>query len=511
MSNCVRMFENLLISTLRLLIRFSGNSKGNTAIMFGICCIPLVASAGAAIDFTRALNLKHNLNAAIDAAALAAGSAVTLTTEQKIEYAKEVLEANFLESEHAHIDEPTFQVDDTTVIINVTGTLDTFLLGVVGIDQIPITTSNEVTLQSKKLEVVMVLDNTGSMSGSKISSLKSAAEDLVEILFEGDNAEDLVKVGLVPFAASVNIGSDKLGSGWMDVNAQSSTHGENFEAGTNLFTLYDDIDNKSWNGCVEARPEPYDTTDAVPSSGNGDSLFVPYFYPDEPDWSAANANGYWYPRNYLNDGFPSSNTDVEERQQDPDKYDGAWISGSGPHYLCSVPSILALTNDEDDVNDKIDDMVASGSTNIPTGLAWGWRVVSPDEPFSEGVDYDDEDVIKAIVLLTDGENWVGNLNNHNKAYYNAYGYVGNGRLGTTDSGDAKDELDTRTATLCENIKNEGITLYTLTFDLDNGPIKDIMQACATTPGHYYDASDSSALAESFNAIATDLSNLRLSK
>ena len=297
----------------------------------------------------------------------------------------------------------------------------------------------------------------------------------------------------------------------MDLNAQSSTHGENFVAGTNLFNLYNDIDNKSWNGCVEARPAPYDTTDIEPSAGNGDSLFVPYFYPDEPDWRAANAHGYWYPRNYLNDGFPRRNTNVEERQRDTDKYDGAWISGSGPHYLCSVPSILPLTNDEYDINDKIDDMIASGSTNIPTGLAWGWRVISPDEPFTEGVDYDDEDVIKAIVLLTDGENWVGNLNNHNRAYYNAYGYVGNGRLGTTDPGDAKDELDNRTSILCENIKNEGITLYTLTFDLDDGPIKDVMQACATTPGHYYDASDSTALAESFNAIATDLSNLRLSK
>ena len=497
------------VSKFNLIGDFLKCKKGNTAIIFGICCIPLMASAGAAIDFTRALNLKHNLNAAIDAAALAAGSAVTLSAEQKIEYAKEVLEANFMESRYAHIDEPTFVVDEQMVTISVTGTLDTFILGVVGIDQIPITTTNEVTLQSKELEVVMVLDNTGSMSGSKISSLKNAAEDLVEILFEGDNAEELVKVGLVPFAASVNIGSGN--TGWMDQNAQSSTHGENFVAGTNLFNLYNDIDNKSWNGCVEARPAPYDTTDVEPSAGNGDSLFVPYFYPDEPDWRAANAHGYWYPRNYLNDGFPRRNTNVEERQKDTDKYDGAWISGSGPHYLCSVPSILALTNDEYDINDKIDDMIASGSTNIPTGLAWGWRVISPDEPFTEGVDYDDEDVIKAIVLLTDGENWVGNLNNHNRAYYNAYGYVGNGRLGTTDPGDAKDELDNRTSILCENIKNEGITLYTLTFDLDDGPIKEIMQACATTPGHYYDASDSTALAESFNAIATDLSNLRLSK
>ena len=156
-------------------------------------------------------------------------------------------------------------------------------------------------------------------------------------------------------------------------------------------------------------------------------------------------------------------------------------------------------------------MIASGSTNIPTGLAWGWRVISPGEPFTDGVDYDDDETIKAIVLLTDGENWLGNLNNHNKAYYNAYGYVANGRLGTSNPSDAKDELDNRTAELCENIKAEDVTIYTLTFDLGNGPIKDLMEACATSPSHYYDANNSSELAESFSAIATDLSNLRISK
>ena len=51
-----------------------------------------------------------------------------------------------------------------------------------------------------------------------------------------------------------------------------------------------------------------------------------------------------------------------------------------------------------------------------------WIVLSPEVPFTEGVEYDDEDTVKAIVLLTDGENWLGNLNNHNKAYYNAYGW-----------------------------------------------------------------------------------------
>ena len=35
---------------------------------------------------------------------------------------------------------------------------------------------------------------------------------------------------------------------------------------------------------------------------------------------------------------------------------------------------------------------------------WGWRVISPGAPFTEGSAYNDDKFVKAIILLTDGEN-----------------------------------------------------------------------------------------------------------
>jgi len=174
-----------------------------------------------------------------------------------------------------------------------------------GINQVTVNAFTEVTLNEKQIELIMVLDNTGSMGWSgKLNALKTAASTLVDsLMVSNQNAavnED-VKIGLVPFAAAVNIGADKLNSGWIDVLALSSIAGEDFQPGTNVLNLYNQIQNRSWNGCVRARPTPFDTQDTAP--GGGDTLWVPYFAPDEPDfWSYYNryASDSGYSGSYYN-------------------------------------------------------------------------------------------------------------------------------------------------------------------------------------------------------------------
>ena len=57
------------------------------------------------------------------------------------------------------------------------------------------------------LEVVLVLDNTGSMaSNGKIFALKDAAQDLIDVLFGDETQPEKLRVGLVPFVTTVNIG-----------------------------------------------------------------------------------------------------------------------------------------------------------------------------------------------------------------------------------------------------------------------------------------------------------------
>ena len=117
-----------------------------------------------------------------------------------------------------------------------------------------------------------------------------------------------------------------------------------------------------------------------------------------------------------------------------------------------------------------------------------------------------------MILLTDGENTIAPRNNHNKSYYTAYGYLAKARLGTTSSYTAVQTLNSKTADLCENIKNAGIRLYTITFDLaNNSTVQNLMRNCASSPAMYFNSPTNEELRNAFQMIAGDLSKLRLSK
>ena len=62
----------------------------------------------------------------------------------------------------------------------------------------------------------------------------------------------------------------------------------------------------------------------------------------------------------------------------------------GPNWGCPRP-IVPLTGDKTTIETAIDSMLAYYSTGtfIPTGLVWGWHVLSPTEPFTEGVEPSD--------------------------------------------------------------------------------------------------------------------------
>ena len=476
----------------------------------------MVAAAGLAIDYNRALAVQEKLGLALDAAALAVGSSLETDTQILEDIAQKYFEANYPELASEVGGSLNVAITNSTVTITAAANVPTAIVKVLGINYVPVTADTEVTKETKGTEVVLVLDNTGSMNSSnKIGALKQASTELVNIAFGEQETPELLKFALVPFSSAVNVGADKLNSGWIDTTGTSSFHSVNFNTSANVMTLYNNLQDKSWNGCVQARPAPFDTTDATPTTTNGDTLWVPYFAPDEPDyWPAQNA-GYWYGNSYVGDEVNSSNLDMELRQKKTGKYPGEWIgSSSGPHFNCQIAPITPLTNNKQAVLNAINGMVATGSTVIPSGLGWGWRVLSPGSPFTEGAAYNDDTYTKVVVLLTDGKNDIGSnqqpLPNPNLSWYSGYGYVAQGRLGVTDMAAAHAELDNRTAQLCQNIKDQDILIYTITFQLADGPIKDLMRNCATDPEKYFDSPDNATLKEHFQAIGKELRNLRIS-
>ena len=176
------------------------------------------------------------------------------------------------------------------------GTMLASLLKAVGIKHIGF--NNQATVRKGKgtVEVALVLDNSGSMGGQPIADLRTAAQNLVSVLFTGYEGTDKVKVGVVPFAASVNVGPQ--------YDRGLDGHHRRFAGALREFRPAEDAVSScspqmgvAWGGCVEVRPAPHDVTDSVPTAGTPASLFVPMFNPDEPD--SANDAGNSYGNNYM--------------------------------------------------------------------------------------------------------------------------------------------------------------------------------------------------------------------
>jgi hypothetical protein len=276
------------------------------------------------------------------------------------------------------------------------------------------------------------------------------------------------------------------------------------------------------------RAEPYDVLDTVPDVNTPDTLFVPYFWPDEPD--SDNDDGDDYTNNYLDDITSSNGSAAQKYVQKYYTSNIDWHSSAdtsfpyerGPNFGCPRP-IVPLTNVKATVESSIDNLVAYYSTGtfIPTGLVWGWHLLSSTEPFTEGIAPNHEDfdkTVKALVLLTDGDNFITSEDNHNKSRFSGYNYVnlsvgGAYRLGSNNVSTATSNLNTKTSTACTNVKNAGIRLYTIIFGNTSSATETLMRNCATVDDGaplYYHAPSTSDLEDIFHTIGEDLSEIHLS-
>lgn len=489
--------------------RFARDRRGAVAVIFIVALVPLIAAGGAAVDISRAYLVQQRLGLAIDAAGLAVGSSGGTESELREKMERFFL-ANYPANEIGTPATPVVTMTGNRIQISATANVEATLMRIVGIDTIAVAASTEVIREISGLEVVLVLDVTGSMNtNDRVGAMRDAATTLVNTLYDSSNIPESIKIGLVPFVTAVNIGTNRMS--WVDTAGAAQHNGENFNPRTNHLTLFTNM-NRQWKGCVEARPAPYDTTDAPPNPGIPDTMFVPYLWPDEP-----NTSGQGYNNTYMNDGV--SGTDAQ-KQASITKYgtqsstiDSTPSDTRGPNKSCG-DEVLPLTNDRTLVLSRTSALRAwnNGGTVGAEGLAWGWRVISPDEPYTEGAPYADEEVSKAIVFLTDGENQAfGQDTNMNRSDYGGYGYVARGRLGTTTSKTvARQAIDGKVATLCNNIKGLGIALYTITFQV-SGAARPLMESCASTPSQYYDSPSTAELDAVFRAIANQLSNLRLGR
>lgn len=520
--------------------KFSADERGVTTVVFAISLAGILLAAAVAVDYGRMVTDKMRDQRALDTAVLAASDRLGYDDEQVSGEARAeaFYRANRQQNSTSNIKDVTLDSSTGEVAAKTQTTWSATLLkglehyfpGISADRQISV--SATVAKGTGSVELALVLDNSGSMSGDHIENLRSAANDLVGTIFAGVEGTERVKVGVVPFAASVNVGAAYRNAEWIDGQGQAPTHYENFSENRTRFDLFD-ATGSSWAGCVEARSGGMDVTDAPPLASNGASLFVPMFAPDEPGEAGSSSLGY--NNSYLDDdggqcpryervckkysrrgnctNWKTITLPKSEAQARTCKYFGGQSSGAvGPNAMCTTRALLPLNSTKADVQTAISNMRASGNTNIKEGVAWGWRVLSPGQPFAEGQDYGGGENRKIMILMTDGQNWYNHKSTHNKSVYAAHGYAKKGRLGSTYSRVAyTNHLNGRTRTVCTNAKAAGVQIYTIAFRLEDDPTTQaLLRDCATDSDSFFTASDGATLIQSFRNIGREINTLRVS-
>jgi Flp pilus assembly protein TadG len=514
--------------------RLAGAESGAVAVIFALTFSAIFLAVAVAIDYARTQTEVVRLQNAVDAAALAASHRLGLPDRDVS--GRQDADAYFKVNTVKHQDvgvlkDVVMEADNGEVVATAKGNMFTSLLKAIGIKNIGFGSGATVKQAKGTVEVALVLDNSGSMAGQAINDLIVAAKNLTSVLYAGYEGTDKVRVGVVPFAGSVNVGATYQGAAWIDSGGLSPVHYENFAEQRTRFQLFNAL-GVGWGGCVEVRPSPHDVTDSVPTQSLPASLFVPMFAPDEPD--LANAEGNGYSNTYLSDTggrcVPPTPTCVHtsrrgrcsswstpalpaaEAQARTCKYDGGTVAGAaGPNAFCDSRPILPLTESKSAVEAVLGQMRAKGSTNILDGLMWGWRLLSPEEPFTEGRSYSDLENSKYLILMTDGENSHQAAANHNKSIYHAFGYASNGRLGSAATSSALiGQMNTKTRAACANAKAAGITVYTIAFRLESdATTRALLASCATSAAEAYAASNGADLVQAFEAIAREIAKLRI--
>ncbi len=185
-----------------------------------------------------------------------------------------------------------------------------------------------------------------------------------------------------------------------------------------------------------------------------------------------------------------------------------------PNQSCPDP-ILPLTENRDEISETVDNLTADGFTNSAFGAVWGWRLLSPEAPFTEGVSYDDGQYQKVAVIMTDGENVIGTRDTHWGSVSTSYGFASEERMGSgiNTANEMRDEIDNKMLRICQRMKDEGILVYTIIFGLDSSRAEQLYRACATEPNapFFHDAANGVDLEEAFGDIAADLVRLHISQ
>lgn len=519
------MRKTLLKSLATAARQLGRDERGNALVLVAAAIIPLTAVIGGGLDIARIHLAQSRLSQACDAAALAGRRAMS---NEDIETAKpeatKFFNFNFPQGYLGTAAfAPTITKPDTgTVKVVAQTSVPTTIMRIFSYGSVPIKVDCNATQNFDNIDIVLVLDVTGSMDGSisgekKIVSLRKAVMALYDELASAQTqltAQGLrLRYGIVPYSTNVNVGKLVRAANasyiateatyqtrWVDggeyhygpklIDASSYLTATSFNAntivgGSNKWT--------SWNGCIEERQ----TVNSITQTSSAAYADIPSGALDLnidliPD---GNANTKW---------VPSFHRIIYEP-------DGDY---AGDDHYCPVEAKRLNSMTKAEMQTYVDGLLPTGNTYHDIGMIWGARFISRNGIFSADNPsvFNDRPVNRYVIFMTDGI-----LEPSSTGYY-SYGVerldqrIMGGAYNTSVSGGNGSNLEKRHSKrfvmACNAAKQQGTSIWTIAFGLS---APQALKDCASNEDQWSTSANKDELIAKFKEIGKNIGALRLSK
>ena len=611
--------------------------RGNAFMLTAAAIIPVIGFVGSAVDIGRAYMTQLRLQQACDAGVLAGRRAMAGTTYDEAAEAEadKMFNFNFPEAKYgaSGILFSSEAVNASDVAGQASAVLPTALMFIFGKDEFRLSVDCTAKLEISNVDVMMVLDVTGSMSrkadvdddATKIEALRAASIDFFDTLTAADIGDGRLRFGVVPYSSSVNVGGILLAknSNWIadEVRLPSRlpktkiVYTQTDIDESNINDVHNpDVFDKDLGGCkgglpADTTPQPgppnanlaeqyvdadgnristYDVErtfsyykykqfqDAKGNCREGRYIasFVrtstqvitetptkvfdgQYRYDDrdfdtrplkagstiESDtgdegelvttswggciierWTekfAANATAPAGAYDMDIDMLPTSDADTQwktflpnvtyNRGQESPFWTSSdyqnFVERGGDYAACPVAAMNMTTMTSANRNtfaNYINSLQPRGYTYHDAGMAWGARLLSPTGLFSDENAAADNGrpISRHIVFMTDGEMMTPRANMSHQGQERSMP-----RIGATSDDDAIARHNNRFVQLCRSARQRGMTIWVVSFGVGSNAN---LNNCASS-GAAFEADNAAELNEQFQAIARQISKLRLSQ
>jgi Flp pilus assembly protein TadG len=275
--------------------RFGADRKASLAVVFAVSMYPIMMMICAAVDLSRMSQQQARLQAALDAAAL---FVARLVADGKVPAdlnaaARQIVEGNVNPTEMFNVTVSAV-MDGSAIRVTGSGNINPMIANILTGNNLVVNGTAGATWRTKKIDMVLVLDNTGSMASSgKMAALKDAATNLINTMAAVANRPDAIRIGIVPFDTQVRVGTTYKNASWLTYAGVSNLNASN------------------WTGCVTDRDQSYDVNDTTPTTAVPGTLFparncttsaLTSILPLTTDWAAL--------RSKITAMSPSGNTNV---------------------------------------------------------------------------------------------------------------------------------------------------------------------------------------------------------